>query len=139
MTDNSSSQRLMCRGVRGATQAAENTREEILRVTGELLTEMVEENGIKVDDIASIMFSVTTDLNAVHPPLAARELLGWHDLALFNSQELEVPGSLPRVIRVLIHWNTTLGMKDIKHVYINGAESLRPDRARDNNDHRFSS
>lgn len=119
---------LLCRGVRGATTAEADTEGAILAATRELLTALVQANGIAIDDIASIFFTVTPDLTAVHPARAAREL-GWTDLALFTSQEMDVPGSLRRAIRILIHWNTILSAGEIRHIYIRGAETLRPDRA----------
>ena len=116
-----------CRGVRGATTADANTREDILRATRELLAMMIRQNGIRAEDVASAMFSTTTDLNAEFPALAARQL-GWYDVALLCNHELDVPGSLRRCIRVLVHWNTDTASSDIVHVYIKGAVHLRPDR-----------
>ncbi len=115
------------RGVRGATMVQENTREAILAATRELLQRIVEANGMQVDDIASIFFSTTRDLNADFPALAARQL-GWTDTALMCAHEMDVPHGMPRIVRVLVHWNTTRRSGEIVHVYINGAEALRPDR-----------
>lgn len=117
---------LWCRGVRGATTAAENTRETILAATRELLLLLIEQNGIRVDDVASAIFTTSIDLNAEFPALAAREL-GWSDTALLCGHEMQVPGSLERCIRILIHWNTTRTAAEIVHVYIRGAENLRPE------------
>ncbi|NDJ36727.1 MAG: chorismate mutase [Chloroflexi bacterium] len=117
------------RGVRGATTAPTNTRQAMLDATRELLVRLVEENDIRTEDIVSIFFTATTDLNAVHPALAARQLMGWTYLPLLCAQEIAVPNSLPRTIRVLIHWNTPKTHDEIRHVYINGAEVLRPDFA----------
>ncbi len=119
---------LMCRGVRGATVADENTREAILDATRELLSRLSVANDLQPDDIASIIFSVTPDLTAEFPAVAARQL-GWSDLALLDTIEIDVPGALARCIRVLIHWNTTRTPQEIVHVYLRGAERLRPDRA----------
>ncbi len=118
------------RGVRGATMVRENTREAILSATCELLEKLVQANGIQVDDIASVFFSTTRDLNAEFPALAARQL-GWADTALMCAHEMDVPHGLPHIVRVLVHWNTTRRADEIVHVYINGAEALRPDRKRD--------
>lgn len=118
----------MCRGVRGATVADENTREAILDATRELLSRLSVANDLQPDDIASIIFSVTPDLTAEFPAVAARQL-GWSDLALLDTIEIDVPGALARCIRVLIHWNTTRTPQEIVHVYLRGAERLRPDRA----------
>ncbi len=118
---------VMCRGVRGATVVAENTREAILAGTRELLQRMIEANGIDPDDVASAIFTTTPDLNAEFPAVAAREL-GWYHLALLCGHEMAVPDALDKCIRILIHWNTTRRPEEIQHVYINGAETLRPDR-----------
>ena len=117
-----------CRGVRGATIAAANTREAILDATREMLEQIVAVNGIDTADIASAIFSLTPDLDAVHPAVAAREL-GWVMVPLFCVQEVAVPGALERAIRVLIHWNTRRPQAEIQHVYLRGAEALRPDLA----------
>jgi chorismate mutase len=118
---------MMCRGVRGATVVAENTREAILAGTRELLQRMIDANGIDPDDVASVIFTTTPDLNTEFPAVAARQI-GWHDQALMCGHEMAVPHALDRCIRILIHWNTRKGPREIRHVYINGAESLRPDR-----------
>ncbi len=117
------------RGVRGATMVRDNTREAILDATREMLQELVEANGIQVDEIASAFFSTTRDLNADYPALAARQL-GWTDVALMCMHEMDVPHGLPRIVRVMLHWNTTKKSDQIVHVYLNGAEALRPDRSR---------
>ncbi len=117
-----------CRGVRGATTAREDSREAILEATRDLLTRMVQANGIAPQDVASIFFTATPDLTAEYPALAARQL-GWTDAALLCAQEMNVPHGLPRCIRVLIHWNTETPLDQIIHVYIRGAEVLRPDWA----------
>ena len=117
-----------CRGIRGATTADENTRESILAATREMLERLIHENDIREEDIASAIFSTTPDLNAEFPAVAARQL-GWLDTALFCTNEMAVPGSLERCIRVLIHWNTTRRANEIRHVYIRGAQNLRPERA----------
>ncbi len=118
---------MMCRGVRGATTVTENTREAVLAATRELLQKMIEANGIEPDTVASVIFTTTPDLNAEFPAVAARQL-GWYDHALLCGHEMAVPGALGKCIRILIHWNTTKKIDEIKHIYINGAESLRPDR-----------
>ena len=123
----------MIRGVRGATTAAANTREAILSATHELLCLMIEANHILPDDVASAIFTTTIDLNADYPALAARAL-GWHDVALMCMHEMNVPHGLKQCIRILLHWNTDLPAQDVKHVYINGAINLRPDRAFSLND-----
>ncbi len=126
MNDNGSHP-MMCRGIRGATTVDENTREAILEATHELLTRLIEANDLKPEDIASVIFSTTPDLNAEYPALAARQM-GWHDTALMCSHEMAVPHGLKMCLRVLIHWNTTRRLDEIQHVYIRGAVNLRPDR-----------
>ncbi len=116
-----------CRGVRGATTAEANTRESILEAARQLLALMIRANDIDPDDVASAVFTTTTDLNAEFPALAARQL-GWFDVALMCHHELDVPGSLRRCIRILLHWNTPKPAGEIVHVYIKEARNLRPDR-----------
>jgi chorismate mutase len=118
---------MMCRGIRGATVVAENTREAILAGTRELLQHMIDANDIDPEDVASATFTTTPDLNAEFPAVAARQL-GWYDQALLCGHEMAVPGALGNCIRILIHWNTTKKPQEINHIYLNGAESLRPDR-----------
>lgn len=118
----------VCRGVRGATTAEANTREAILEATADLVQRVLDANGIQTDDIASVIFSTTSDLDAEFPAVVRRQF-GWQDVALMCTHEMGVRGALPRCIRVLVHWNTTRSLREIVHVYIRGAETLRPDRA----------
>ena len=115
-----------CRGVRGATIADANAPEDILRVTLQLLALMIRQNGIRQEDVASAIFTTTVDLDAEFPALAARQL-GWFNVPLLCGHELDVPGSIRRCVRVLLHWNTEKTADEIVHVYIKGAERLRPD------------
>jgi chorismate mutase len=115
-----------CRGVRGATTVAANTREEILTATRQLVALMVRRNGIASKDVASAIFTTTPDLDAEFPAMAARQL-GWLDVPLLCGHEMAISGSLPRCIRVLVHWNTDKAQAEIQHVYIRDAERLRPD------------
>ena len=115
-----------CRGIRGATTADDNTREAILEATRDLLERLTAANDLRQEDVASAIFSTTSDLNAEFPAVAARQL-GWTDTALLNTHEMTVPGSLPRCIRVLIHWNTTKRNVDLRHVFLKEAAKLRPD------------
>ncbi|HND54831.1 MAG TPA: chorismate mutase [Pirellulaceae bacterium] len=117
---------MLCRGVRGATTVAADTRDEILSATRQLLALMIRLNEIRPEDVCSAIFSTTADLNAEFPALAARQL-GWLEVPLLCTHELDVPGSLRKCIRVLVHWNTTCAQRDIKHVYIKDAVRLRPD------------
>ncbi|MCE9524991.1 MAG: chorismate mutase [Planctomycetales bacterium] len=117
---------MLVRGVRGATTVENNTRDEILTATRQLFALMIRLNGIEPEMAASAMFSVTTDLNAEFPALAARQL-GWLEVPLLCTYEIDVPGSLKKCIRILINWNTEKSQHDIKHVYIKDAVRLRPD------------
>jgi chorismate mutase len=115
------------RGIRGATVADQDQAETILQATRELLEAILSANPtLKPADLASVFFSVTEDLAAAYPALAAREL-GWNQVPLLCSREIPVPGSLPRCIRVLLHWNTDLPQSAIRHVYLGAAAELRPD------------
>lgn len=117
---------MYCRGVRGATTVETNDREEILGATRELLALIIRQNGIKKADVASAQFSTTKDLDAEFPALAARQI-GWSDVPLLCGHEMQVPGSLDKCIRILIHWNTEKTQQEIHHIYHRGAERLRPD------------
>lgn len=117
------------RGVRGATTCAENSAEAILAATRELLEALLAANpGLRPEDLASAIFTVTDDLNAAYPAQAARQL-GWGQAPMLCAQEIPVPGGLPRCIRVLLHWNTGLSQAEIRHVYLHEAAELRPDWA----------
>jgi chorismate mutase len=118
----------MMRGIRGAITLNADDAREISEATQRLLTSMTAQNGVELDDIASVLFSVTTDLRAAFPALSAREM-GWVHVPMLHFCEIEVPGSMPRVIRVLMHVNTTLAQNEINHVYLDGARALRPDLA----------
>ncbi len=117
-----------CQGVRGAITADENTADAILSATRELLSVLIAANGIEPADIGGAFFTTTVDLNAEYPAVAARQL-GWMDVAILCGHEMTVPGSLPRVIRVMVMWNTTRAAQDIQHIYLRDAQHLRPDRA----------
>lgn len=116
------------RGVRGAIDVDSNEEEKILEATGQLLQKMVSDNSIEKKDIATVIFSLTTDLDAVFPAKAARQI-GWEEIPLFCCTEIDVPGALPRCIRVLMLVNTSRSLQDIKHVYLRGAAALRKDLA----------
>ncbi|NPV07152.1 MAG: chorismate mutase [Anaerolineae bacterium] len=116
------------RGVRGAITCEANTEEEILSATRELLSTLVAANAIAPEDVASALFSLTPDLDAAFPARAARDL-GWVSVPLMCTREIPVPGALPRCVRVLLHWNTEKAQSEIVHLYLRGAEALRPDLA----------
>jgi chorismate mutase len=97
-----------------------------LAATRQLLALLIRVNGIEPEFVASAVFSLTRDLDAEFPALAARQL-GWLDVPLLCTYEVDVPGSLRRCVRVLIHWNTDKPQHEIRHVYVKEAERLRPD------------
>ena len=118
----------MCiRGVRGAITVESDQSEAILLATRTLLEAIHKANpGLVPDDLASAFFTLTDDLSAAYPAQAAREL-GWTQVPMLCSREIPVPGSLPRTVRVLLHWNTSLAPEEIRHVYLGEAIQLRPD------------
>ncbi|MGI6552776.1 MAG: chorismate mutase [Clostridia bacterium] len=115
------------RGIRGAISVEENTKEAIWKATRQLLLAMVQANQVSTDDIASIFFAITKDLNQAFPARAARQL-GWHHVPLLDVQEAAAP-DLPRIIRVMMHVNTSKSQDEIVHVYLGEAIKLRPDLA----------
>lgn len=116
----------MLRGVRGATTVEANDQKQIMERTAELLTAIVTENAIDTEDIAAIIFSSTPDLKAAFPAKAARQM-GWADVPLFGTEEIENPNGVPKCLRILILWNTDKRQKEIKHVYLRDAAVLRQD------------
>jgi chorismate mutase len=121
-------QAVVCRGVRGATTVEKVDRESVLKATRELLALMIRVNKIEPEDVASAVFTTTEDITSTFPATAARQL-GWLDVPLMCGHEMNVEGALARCIRVLIHWNTALTQKEIQHIYLHDARSLRPDRS----------
>ena len=119
----------MIRGIRGATTVESNSNEAILEATQELLRLMIDRNGIVEDDVASVLFSATPELDDTFPAKAAR-MLGWTRTALMGFQEADIKHGLPMCIRVLIHWNTEKSIDEIEHVFLRDATQLRPDLAR---------
>ncbi len=122
------------RGIRGATTVDRNAADAIIAATHELLDAMVERNGVRAEDVASAWFTATSDLNAEFPAVAARRGLGWDNVALLCGHEMEVPGALPRCLRIMLHVNTPRRQEDVQHVYLHGATVLRPDVAADPGD-----
>ena len=116
---------MQCRGIRGATTVSANNKESILAATEELLKEMVQANSIKVDDIAAIFFTTTSDLNAEFPAAATREL-GWPQyLPLLCGHEINVPNDLPRCLRILMLVNTEREPEEIVHIYLGEGKKLK--------------
>ncbi len=113
-------------GIRGAITVENNQREEILEATKELLQEIMSRNKLDVQDIISAIFTVTKDLDAVFPAVGAREM-GWDRVPMLSLNEIPVPGSLQRCIRVLLHVESSLARDEIRPVYLREAVNLRPD------------
>ncbi|MQG84342.1 MAG: chorismate mutase [SAR202 cluster bacterium] len=116
---------IACRGIRGATTADNNDRESIIDATKELLESIVNENDLNVDDIAAAFFTTTKDLTAEYPAVAARRSLGWTQVALSNTHEMEVPNDISKCIRVLILVNTDKKQSEINNIYLKDAINLR--------------
>jgi chorismate mutase len=114
------------RGIRGAIDVPENTEVAIEIATQRLLLRMLEANRLTPERIISIFLTATVDIDASYPAAAARKL-GWADVPLLDAQEVEVQGGMKRVIRVLMHVETALGRKQIRHIYLGDAAKLRPD------------
>lgn len=119
----------MLRGVRGATTVETDDAGQIAERTRELLNVLIESNGILAEELASAIFTVTADLDAAFPTVSARTIPGWSDVPLLCSREIPVQGSLPRCIRVLLHWNTERRQGEIRHAFLRGARRLRPEWA----------
>jgi chorismate mutase len=116
------------RAIRGAIQVAANDREAILDGTTELVTEVMNRNDLTADDVISVIFTASPDLTAEFPALAARKI-GFHDVPLLCASEIDVPGALPRVVRLLMHVETPKPRSELQHVYLRGATALRLDIA----------
>ncbi|WP_214411117.1 chorismate mutase [Sphaerisporangium fuscum] len=118
----------MVRAIRGAIQIDADDREAILSGVTELVSEVMERNRLTTDDVISVIFTSTPDLTAEFPALAARKL-GFHDVPLICASEIDVPGALPRVVRLMAHVETDRPRQEIQHVYLRGAAALRVDIA----------
>jgi chorismate mutase len=116
------------RAIRGAIQVAANDREAILDGTTELVTEVMNRNDLTAGDVISVIFTASPDLTAEFPALAARKI-GFHDVPLLCASEIDVPGALPRVVRLLMHVETPKPRSELQHVYLRGATALRLDIA----------
>ena len=112
------------RAIRGATRVDRDEPDQILEATRELIRQLLDENDLSTDDVISILFTATGDLSAQAPAKAARQL-GLTGVALLGVQELEVPGSMPRVIRLMAHVETGRARAELRHVYLRGTEVLR--------------
>lgn len=123
----------MLRGVRGAIQSADNRRHSILEAAQELITAVIESNDIQAEKVASVFFTVTADLNAAFPA-EVRGKVGWDLVPFLCGGEIPVPGSLERVIRVLVLFETDRSQAEIRHQYLGAAEGLRPDLMKESRD-----
>jgi chorismate mutase len=116
------------RAVRGAVQVGGNDRSEVLAGTAELVTEVLNRNELSTDDVISVIFTATPDLNAEFPALAARKL-GFQEVPLLCAAEIDVPGAMPHVVRLMMHVETAKPRSAVQHVYLHGAAALRLDIA----------
>jgi chorismate mutase len=119
-------ERAACRGIRGATQVDGDDPAAVEGAAGELLDELTRANGLRTEDVAAVVFTLTDDLAGANPAAAARAA-GWEDVALLQVREHGGDAPLPRCLRVLVLWNTTVPQEGIRHVYLRGAAALRPD------------
>lgn len=114
------------RAARGAICVAEDSAASVLGATERLLAAMLERNGVAAEDLVSVFFTVTEDLRSAFPAEAARRI-GLGRVPLLCAREIPVEGSMPRVVRILMHLYTTRAQTEVVHVYLDGAESLRDD------------
>ena len=117
------------RAVRGATQLDDDDRDQMLERVSEMVLDVMASNGLSVDDFISVIFTATSDLVSEFPAYAARQL-GFGEVPLICARELEIAGSMPRVVRMMAHVETDLPRADITHVYLHGAAALRSDLTR---------
>ncbi len=123
----------LTRAVRGAISVPENSVNAINEATLELLNGIIKANQINKQDIVSVIFTLTSDLNAEFPAKSARLELGWDDIPMICTGEIPVPGSIQKCIRVMITFNTTKSRSEVRHVYLRDAQNLRPDLAMSEN------
>ncbi|OKL37987.1 chorismate mutase [Domibacillus mangrovi] len=117
----------MVRGIRGAITVKQNDGAEMVEATERLIADMIEQNKIDPDSVCSAFISATNDLDAMFPARALRELKGWEYVPVMCMQELSIKGGLEKCIRIMMHVNTEVAQKDIRHIYLEGAVVLRPD------------
>lgn len=118
---------MFVRGIRGATTVTHNEEHEILNATVELLHRVVAANQVNPEDIGSLLITVTHDLDAAFPARAIRQMPGWELVPLMCALEIDVPGGLPKCIRIMVMVNTDKQQNEIQHIYLNDAQKLRPD------------
>lgn len=122
----------MIRGVRGAITVTKDHPDEILQETKKLVLEMIKANNIDPEEVASVIISTTPDVSSAFPAKAVRTLENWTYVPVMCTHEMNVPGSLPLCIRVMMHVNTEQSQKDIQHIFMNEAVKLRPDLVKKN-------
>lgn len=113
--------------IRGATTVTSNNKDEILKETSKLIEAIISKNKLNNEDIISMCFTMTKDLDAVYPSVAVREILDIHDIPMLNFEEKYIQGSLNKCIRVMMYINTEKTKAEIKHVYLNDSKNLRKD------------
>ena len=118
---------MQVRGVRGAITIKEDSESEVLQVTDTLLRKMIQENEIEPEQVASVFISVTDDITNAFPARAMRAIEGWSYVPVTCMKEMTVPNALQKCIRIMIHINTNKGQREINHIYLEEAVSLRPD------------
>jgi chorismate mutase len=118
------------RALRGATQVDSDDRHRVIEATAELVTAVLERNGLTAEDLISILFTTTPDLTSEFPAYAARAM-GITDVPFLCAAEIDVPGAMPRVVRLLAHVEAGFSRADARHVYLRGAAALRTDLPRD--------
>lgn len=114
------------RAARGAIRVTEDRADVVLSATENLLGTLLSRNAIERDDLVSVLFTVTEDIRSAFPAEAARRM-GLGIVPLMCAQEIPVEGSMPSVVRILVHFHSERTLDDVVHVYLDGAESLRDD------------
>lgn len=114
------------RAARGAIVVDRDEADTLLAATERLLREVLDRNEVPTDDLVSVLFTVTDDLRSAFPAEAARRM-GLGEVPLLCAREIPVEGAMPRIVRVLVHFHSDLGLGEVVHVYLDGAESLRDD------------
>ena len=122
---------MMMRGIRGAITVSADHPDEILKETKKLVLEMARKNDVEPDQVASVVISTTTDISSTFPAKAVRTIDQWTYVPVMCTHEMDVPGSMPLCIRVMMHANTAKGQQEINHIYMNDAVKLRPDLLKD--------
>lgn len=122
---------MMMRGIRGAITVSADQPDEILKETKNLVLEMAMKNDVEPERVASVIISTTTDISSAFPAKAVRTIENWTFVPVMCTHEMEVPGSMPLCIRVMMHANTEKSQQEINHIYMNDAVKLRPDLIKD--------